>query len=77
MLRRNAVAIGFLLPAAVMLSVWIVYPTIFTFVSSFYGHDGFSWSKGFGLLVASPQRGGGHIIATRRKRWELLQTAEQ
>ncbi|HEX4527583.1 MAG TPA: hypothetical protein VH108_12680, partial [Gaiellaceae bacterium] len=48
MIRRNAVAIGFLFPAAVLLSVWIIYPTIFTFVSSFYGHNGFSWSKGFG-----------------------------
>jgi alpha-glucoside transport system permease protein len=47
-LRRNAVALGFLVPASVVLLVWIVYPTIFTIVSSFYGKDGFSYSKGFG-----------------------------
>ena len=46
-LRRNAVALAFLLPAAILLSVWIVYPTIFTMVSSFYGKDGFSYSNGF------------------------------
>jgi alpha-glucoside transport system permease protein len=47
-LRRNAVALGFLLPAAVVLSLWIVYPTVYTIVSSFYGQDGFSFGKGFG-----------------------------
>ena len=46
-LRRNAVTLGFLLPAVVVLSIWIIYPTIFTIVSSFYGQDGFSYSKGF------------------------------
>jgi alpha-glucoside transport system permease protein len=43
-LRRNAVALGFLLPAAVVLSVMIVYPTIYTIIRSFYGkdaHEGF------------------------------------
>jgi alpha-glucoside transport system permease protein len=43
-LRRNAVAIGFLLPAAVILGVMIVYPTIYTIIRSFYGknaHEGF------------------------------------
>jgi alpha-glucoside transport system permease protein len=47
-LRRNAVALGFLVPAAIVLSLWIVYPTVFTIVSSFYGKDGFSFGKGFG-----------------------------
>jgi hypothetical protein len=40
-LRRNAVAIGFLLPAAAMLGIWIVYPTIYTIVRSFFGQQGF------------------------------------
>src|SRR4051794_19402120 len=43
-LRRNAVALGFLLPAAVILGVMIVYPTIYTIIRSFYGkdaHEGF------------------------------------
>lgn len=38
-LRRNAVALGFLLPAVIVLLVMIVYPTIYTFVRSFYGRD--------------------------------------
>ncbi|MDP9284954.1 MAG: ABC transporter permease subunit [Actinomycetota bacterium] len=46
-LRRNAVALGFLGPAAFVLTLWIVYPTLFTIVSSFYGKDGFSYGKGF------------------------------
>jgi alpha-glucoside transport system permease protein len=40
-LRRNAVAIGFLLPAAAMLAVWIVYPTVYTIFRSFFGQQGF------------------------------------
>jgi len=43
-LRRNAVALGFLLPAAVLLGVMVVYPTIYTIIRSFFGkdaHEGF------------------------------------
>src|SRR3954467_13634536 len=43
-LRRNLVAIGFLAPAAILLGVMIVYPTIYTFIRSFFGkdaHEGF------------------------------------
>jgi alpha-glucoside transport system permease protein len=40
-LRRNAVAFGFLAPAAVILGVWIVYPTVYTIIRSFYGQEGF------------------------------------
>ncbi|MCW2965011.1 MAG: binding-protein-dependent transport system inner rane component [Actinomycetia bacterium] len=43
-LRRNAVTLGFLIPAAVILGVMVVYPTIYTIVRSFYGkdaHEGF------------------------------------
>jgi alpha-glucoside transport system permease protein len=39
--RKYALAAGFLAPAAVFLIVWIVYPTIYTIVRSFYGRDGF------------------------------------
>jgi alpha-glucoside transport system permease protein len=44
-LRRNAVALGFLAPAIVMLGVWIVYPAIRTGVRSFFDRDGsnFVW----------------------------------
>lgn len=43
-LRRHAVALGFLGPAALVLLVMIVYPTIYTIIRSFYGkdaHEGF------------------------------------
>jgi alpha-glucoside transport system permease protein len=43
-LRRNAVALGFLLPAAFVLTVMVIYPTIYTIIRSFYGkdaHEGF------------------------------------
>jgi alpha-glucoside transport system permease protein len=38
--RRHAVTAGFLLPAALMLGVWIVYPTIYTAWRSFYDREG-------------------------------------
>jgi alpha-glucoside transport system permease protein len=38
--RRNAVAIGFLAPALIVLAVWIVYPTVYTIWRSFYGRNG-------------------------------------
>jgi alpha-glucoside transport system permease protein len=40
-LRRNAVALGFLAPAAIILIVWIVYPTCYTIARSFFGQQGF------------------------------------
>ncbi|HEV7639807.1 MAG TPA: ABC transporter permease subunit [Gaiellaceae bacterium] len=43
-MRRHAVTLGFLIPAAIILGVMIVYPTIYTIVRSFYGknaHEGF------------------------------------
>src|SRR5213083_1449602 len=40
-LRRNAVAIGFLAPAAILLGVWILYPTVYTIGRSFFGPSGF------------------------------------
>jgi len=44
LLRRNAVAIAFLAPAAILLGVMIIYPTVYTFIRSFFGkdaHEGF------------------------------------
>ena len=38
--RRNAVAFAFLAPAAILLVVWIVYPTVYTVYRSFFGRDG-------------------------------------
>ncbi len=38
--RRHALAAGFLAPAAVLLLIWIVYPTIRTVIRSFYSADG-------------------------------------
>jgi alpha-glucoside transport system permease protein len=35
------VALGFLVPAFVLLGVWIVYPAIYTIIRSFYGQSGF------------------------------------
>ena len=49
-MRRNAVALGFLGPAALVLLVMIVYPTIYTIIRSFYGknaHEGFLTSGSF------------------------------
>jgi alpha-glucoside transport system permease protein len=40
-LRAQATTIGFLLPAAVFLAVWVLYPMIYTVVRSFFGKSGF------------------------------------
>jgi alpha-glucoside transport system permease protein len=40
-LRRNLVTVVFLLPAAILLGAWVLYPTIYTVVRSFYGREGF------------------------------------
>lgn len=41
--RRYAVAVGFLVPALVFLGVWVVYPTIYTIIRSFYDAPGTSF----------------------------------
>jgi alpha-glucoside transport system permease protein len=43
--RRYAVAVGFLLPAAVLLAVWVVYPTVYTVYRSLFDQQGddFIW----------------------------------
>jgi alpha-glucoside transport system permease protein len=38
--RRHRVTIGFLAPAALLLGVWIVYPTIYTIGRSFFDREG-------------------------------------
>jgi alpha-glucoside transport system permease protein len=40
--RRYGVAFAFLAPAAAVLGLWIVYPTAYTVVRSFFGRDGFN-----------------------------------
>jgi alpha-glucoside transport system permease protein len=40
-LTRSATGALFLLPALVVLGVWIVYPTVYTVLRSFYGPSGF------------------------------------
>jgi alpha-glucoside transport system permease protein len=40
-LRAYAVSGAFLLPAAVILGIWILYPAIYTIVQSFFGGQGF------------------------------------
>ncbi len=44
--RGYGVAALFLAPAAFFLIVWIVYPTVYTMVRSFYGVDGFKHFSG-------------------------------
>ena len=53
--RRHALAAGFLAPAAVMLGVWIVYPTVSTFYRSFFDEDGekFVWFDNYQTLFSS------------------------
>ena len=41
--RRYLVALGFLAPALVFLGVWIVYPTVYTVIRSFYDRAGTSF----------------------------------
>jgi alpha-glucoside transport system permease protein len=38
--RRHRVTLAFLAPAAILLGVWIVYPTIYTIVRSLFDRDG-------------------------------------
>jgi alpha-glucoside transport system permease protein len=40
-LSRHSAGLFFLLPTLVVLGVWIVYPTVYTVIRSFYGQSGF------------------------------------
>jgi ABC-type sugar transport system permease subunit len=33
--------VGFLLPAAIFLGIWVIYPTVYTVFRSFFGRSGF------------------------------------
>ena len=46
-LRRYVTGTLFLLPAFVLLAVWMVYPTVYTIIRSFYGLSGFNKFVGF------------------------------
>jgi alpha-glucoside transport system permease protein len=54
-LRRYALAAGFLAPAAVLLGVWVVYPTVRTIIRSFYDRDGssFVWFDNYKEIFTS------------------------
>src|SRR6188472_536423 len=39
--RRYLVPALFLLPAAVFLGIWVIYPAVYTFFRSFFGQSGF------------------------------------
>jgi alpha-glucoside transport system permease protein len=57
--RRYAVALGFLLPAAFFLVLWVVYPAIRTIVRSFFDDaggqfDGFVWFDNYSKLFSDP-----------------------
>lgn len=53
--RRNAVALGFLLPALVFLGVWVLYPTVRTVIRSFFDQDGsrFIWFDNYKTLFTT------------------------
>jgi alpha-glucoside transport system permease protein len=57
--RRYAVALGFLLPAAFFLGLWVVYPALRTVVRSFFDDaggqfDGFVWFDNYSKLFSDP-----------------------
>jgi alpha-glucoside transport system permease protein len=47
-----AVAIAFLLPAAVLLGIWVVYPIVYSIVRSLFGANGFEEFVGLGNYVS-------------------------
>ena len=53
--RKYLLAAGFLAPAALLLGVWVVYPTIRTIIRSFYDRDGssFVWFDNYKEIFTS------------------------
>jgi alpha-glucoside transport system permease protein len=53
--RRYALAAAFLAPAAILLGVWVVYPTIHTIIRSFYDRSGdnFVWFDNYQTIFTS------------------------
>ncbi|NJP92073.1 ABC alpha-glucoside transporter, inner membrane subunit AglF [[Actinomadura] parvosata subsp. kistnae] len=47
-----AVAIAFLLPAALLLGIWVVYPIVYSFVRSLFGAQNFSEFVGLGNYIS-------------------------
>ena len=54
-MRANGVALLFLAPALVLLGVWLVYPTVYTLVRSFFDRSGerWVWFDNYGTLFTS------------------------
>jgi alpha-glucoside transport system permease protein len=52
--RRHQVTVAFLAPAALLLGVWIIYPTIYTIVRSFFDREGskFVWFDNYEQLFS-------------------------
>jgi alpha-glucoside transport system permease protein len=56
-LRRYGTGALFLLPAFILLGIWIVYPTIYTIARSFFGVSGFNhfvWFDNYKSLFTTP-----------------------
>src|SRR5919201_5847336 len=53
--RKYAVAVAFLLPAAILLGVWVVYPSVNTIVRSFFNESGndFVWFDNYKSLFTT------------------------
>jgi alpha-glucoside transport system permease protein len=53
--RKHALAAGFLAPAAVLLGIWVVYPTVRTIIRSFFDRSGeeFVWFENYEQLFTS------------------------
>jgi len=53
--KRYAIAVGFLAPAIVLLSVWVIYPTVYTFYRSFFSRSGesFVWLDNYKTLFTT------------------------
>jgi len=53
--RKHALAAGFLAPAALLLGIWIVYPTLYTVWRSFYDRSGdeFVWFENYEALFTN------------------------
>jgi alpha-glucoside transport system permease protein len=53
--RKHALAAGFLAPAAVLLGVWVLYPTLYTIWRSFFDRSGeeFVWFENYEALFTN------------------------
>jgi alpha-glucoside transport system permease protein len=53
--RRHRITLAFLAPAAVLLGIWIVYPTIYTIVRSFFDREGseFVWFDNYEAIFTT------------------------